>query len=74
MLRYSTEQQHIYKRGWYRKGRLYRFLYATNYSGMVIYQSKTNMIRNSNAVSSVDSTWNDWFDRAEYLGLENPFE
>lgn len=63
-----------YRRGWYRKGKSYRFLYALNYAGFLIYQTKSNALKNSKSVVGLNPEMDDWFDKADYLGLENPFE
>lgn len=63
-----------YKRGWYRKGKSYRFLHAIDTKGMLFYQIKSKKLKNSNEFTGVDPEWNEWFDKADYIGLELPKE
>lgn len=63
-----------YKRGWYRKGKSYRFLHAVNHSGMLLYQIKSKKLKNSNEITGVNPDWDNWFDKADYVGLELPEE
>ena len=64
--------QKQFKRGWYRKGSQYRFLFALDVMGFLLYQTKTNKLRNNNQVTGVNSECDKWFLKAEYLGLELP--
>lgn len=63
-----------YKRGWYRKGKSYRFLHAVDPLGMLLYQIKSKKLKNSNEITGVNRDWDDWFDKADYVGLELPEE
>lgn len=63
-----------YKRGWYRKGKIYRFLYALDFSGMLVYKTKTAMLKNSTSSTGINPEFDNWFDKAEYIGLEIPEE
>lgn len=63
-----------YKRGWYRKGNSYRFLHAINPMGMLLYQIRSKKLKNSNEITGVNPDWNNWFEKAEYIGLELPVE
>lgn len=59
-----------FKRGWYRKGKIYRFLYALDYSGMLVYKTKTEMLKNSSSATGINPEMDDWFDKADYIGLK----
>ncbi|MCH4167706.1 MAG: hypothetical protein LKF42_00505 [Streptococcaceae bacterium] len=65
-----TETQRKYKRGWYRKGKQYRFLFGLDRYGMILYQSKSNKLKNSRGVYGVHPSFDKWFNKAEYIGLE----
>lgn len=65
--------QEKYKRGWYLKGKTYRFLTALNYEGFLIYQTKTNALKGSRTVIGINPELDDWFDKADYLGFDVPF-
>lgn len=64
------ELRQKYKRGWYRKGKTYRYLFALNIMGFLMYQTKTDKKKNSKKVHGINAACNDWFDKAEYIGLE----
>lgn len=62
--------QKKYKRGWYRKGNTHRFLYTIDKGGFLIYQTKKSMKSGSTQVVEISSVYNDWFSKAEFIGLE----
>lgn len=64
------ELQQKYKRGWYRKGNTHRFLFAIDPRGMLLYQTKTAVKKNSNQITGVHPDFDKWFEKAEYVGLK----
>lgn len=72
MTRSVKELQKQFKRGWYKKGKSFRFLHALNELGFMIYQTKTEVTKKSKQVTGVNPEFDDWFDKAEYIGLELP--
>lgn len=70
MNRTLDELQKQYKRGWYKKGRTLRFLHALNTEGFLIYQTKTNTLKKSKEFTGINPDCDNWFDQAEYIGLE----
>ena len=62
-----------YKRGWYRKGKVYRFLTALDYTGFLLYQRKSDALKGSSKVYGVNPMTDDWFEKAEYMGFDVPF-
>ncbi|EMF0187024.1 hypothetical protein IBQ18_001325 [Enterococcus hirae] len=62
--------QQKYKRGWYRKGNTHRFLFAIDPRGMLLYQTKTAVKKNSHQITGVHPDFDKWFKKAEYVGLE----
>lgn len=62
-----------YKRGWYKKGCTYRFLAAISQEGrltFLLYQKKSERLKGSNQVTGLNIEFDDWFPKAEYIGLE----
>lgn len=74
MKRTPEELQKQFKRGWYQKGKSLRFLHALNELGFMIYQTKTEVKRNSKQVTGINPEFDEWFDKAEYIGFELPGE
>ena len=70
------ELQSTFKRGWYRKGNYYRFLHSLDISGLLIYQKKSDFVKNKRTFVGInpDADRTHWFDRAEYIGLKLPEE
>lgn len=56
------------KRGWYKKGNTHRFLHAVNTQGFYLYQTKRKF--GSNEVIGINPDFDDWFEKAKYLGME----
>lgn len=40
----------------------------------MIYQTKTEVKRNSKQVTGINPEFDEWFDKAEYIGFELPGE
>ena len=59
-----------YKRGWYRKGKTYRFLCAIDGMGFLIYKTKTAMKKKTSTVWGINPECDEWFSEAEYIGLD----
>lgn len=74
MKRTPEDLRKQFKRGWYKKGKTYRFLHALNEMGFFIYQTKTDFIKKTRVYNGVDPNYDHWFDKAEYIGLELPGE
>lgn len=72
MSRTTAELQKQFKRGWYKKGKSLRFLHTLNEMGFMIYQTKTEAIKNSKQFTGINPEFTDWFDKAEYIGFELP--
>lgn len=62
--------QQKYKRGWYRKGKQYRFLHAINIEGFLLYQPKSKKLKNSREITGVNADFDTWFPNAEYIGVD----
>lgn len=63
-----------FKRGWYKKGRSYRFLFAIDEYGFLIYKTKTEVLKKSRQANGINPEMDDWFEKAEYLGTDSPFQ
>lgn len=74
MSRSVADLQKQFKRGWYKKGNNYRFLHALDSLGFLLYQTKTDRLRDTNKIVGVSPDYHDWFDKAEYVGLKLPTE
>lgn len=64
-----------YKRGWYKKGKTLRYVLALSQEGthtFVLYQTKTQRIKKIRETTGVNVEFDEWFPKAEYIGLELP--
>ena len=41
---------------------------------MLVYKTKTAMLKNSTSATGINPEFDNWFEKAEYIGLETPEE
>ncbi|EMW5596500.1 hypothetical protein [Enterococcus faecalis] len=68
---FSTLEE--YKVGWWRKGNYYRYCYGIFWEGLtpfVKYRTKASHLSNSRKMTAINAISDNWFPKAEYLGME----
>ncbi|KAF1295166.1 hypothetical protein BAU15_05285 [Enterococcus sp. JM4C] len=62
-----------YKVGWWKKGNHYRYCYGIFWGGLtpfVKYRTKSSHLSNSRKATAINAVCDNWFPKAEYLGME----
>ncbi|WP_265458693.1 hypothetical protein [Enterococcus sp. HY326] len=62
-----------WKVGWWQKGNQIRYCYGVHWFGltpMVKYRTKAAHLSNTRKVTALNPVVDEWFPKAEYLGLE----
>lgn len=70
---YVESLKATYKRGWYKKGKVYRFLTALDSAGFLHYRRKSDALKGKPIIYGINPRFDDWFEKAEYVGFDVPF-